>query len=488
MLKTILALVVLTVSQSPSPDVSACAQGDGTACARLPTYALEGYGLLEAVLRQCSETTNGASCMSAGLAISERNPVHANALLERSCELGFEPGCAELIRRLSMGSVNNPETPRDLTRALALLGGHCAEVVHRSPCDSLRTQPLWNVPSIHRARVDCAKGSADACLALGRTFSGGPGVSLSEADWQEAAASLQRSCEVEDPRGCYELGELLQAGQGQPKDLDRARAAFARACDAGSSDGCERHELLDLPLKGCNDGDGMACAELARSYSASPGHRRDRDRAGELWERACDLTASACRDAGDAYRLGVGVSPDLDRALAYYNRAGERDVTRRFEEAARGCKKGLPQACVRLGDLYFGDPAGTPLQADAAREHYERGCELMGGEACMRLVDRYSVDQDGRPNASAVRYAKAACDASDGAGCTVWGNLITGKVVDAPESAVREAYQKACDRGDGEGCYRLGLALQRDPNRADASIALLQRACSLSYTAACDTP
>lgn len=390
MLRTVFALVFLTAGTSPeSPDLRACVAGEAAACARLPSYVLEEHGLIESVITLCSATTDGALCLNAGLAMSERDPVHAGALLERSCELGFEPGCAELVRRLSMGSPQPPGLARDLTRALSLLDSRCAGDAHRSPCDSLRTRPLWSVPAIRVARAECAKGSPAACLALGQTFAASPGVSISRADWQEARSALQRSCDAEDPRGCFELGELYEAGQGQPKDVDRARAAFARACDVGSSEGCERHELLDLPLKGCNDGDGSACAELARSFSLAPTHPDDRRRAGELWERACELAKSACREAGDAYRLGLGLEPDLDRALTFYHRSGEPDVTRRYQEAARGCDEGRPQACVRLGDLYYGDPAGPPLQPDAARAHYERGCSLRDGEACLRIAERY---------------------------------------------------------------------------------------------------
>ncbi|MEO0814972.1 MAG: tetratricopeptide repeat protein, partial [Myxococcota bacterium] len=269
------------------------------------------------------------------------------------------------------------------------------------------------------------------------------------------------------------------------KDLDRARSAFAKACDLGSSDGCERHELIDLPLKGCNDGNGSSCGELARIYGTQPNTGSDRKRAADLWTRACDLDRPACGDAGDSYRLGLGVKPDLDRAIEFYQRAGERDTTRRYQNAKNACDAGDGEGCVRLGDLYFGDRDGARLEPQRAREHYERGCNLGVGVACLRVVDRFATDRDRRPTAVAARYARAACEADEGAGCTILGNLIARGLVREDSDRMLDAYQRGCNGGDGEGCYRLGRALQAVPERVDAGAALVQRACALRFEPAC---
>lgn len=348
----------------------------------VPGYALEASGQVKTLVERCSAADDGTLCLTAGLAVD--NPVHAIGLLERSCTLGESRACAEVARRFSRGI----EGPRDLSRAVALLAPSCRDDARTSPCDALASRPLWNVPQIQAARGDCRDGNPRACYALGRTFSGESGQILSEPDLRSARDALELACSADIASACLALGDLAEDGRGRGKDLDRARSAFAAACDAGSSDGCARHEQLDLPLKGCNDGDGASCAAVARIFVTAPTSAADRTRAVAYWDRACELSSARCAEAGDSLRFGT-LGPDLEGAVAFLRRGNARDLPRRFDRARVGCDAGDATSCLKLGDLFYGD-GELVLQPAKAREHYTRGCTLGGQTACDRLSRRYS--------------------------------------------------------------------------------------------------
>ncbi|MEM6558613.1 MAG: hypothetical protein AAF605_02410 [Myxococcota bacterium] len=361
-----------------------CQAGEHSACMGLPPSILRRGGGIEVVRGACADG-DAESCFAAWLTLRERQPSQARSMLNTSCALGELRACGALARLLSSGE----RGVRDLTQAISLLEPYCRDSSGDAPCDDLRAQPLWNLSSIRLARVACANGELEACNELGQTFAGELDLEISGADASTAKAALDRACDGDHARSCLLLGDLLLTGRGRAKDLDGARRAFAMACDVGSGDGCERHEIIDLPLNGCNDGDAASCAELARTLSAVPSTDEDQKRAGRYWERACDLAESLCREAADATRFGEGLEPDLDAAIAFYRRGGERDLTARFDRAREGCEAEDAGACVELGDLYYGDPAGEPLQRSVAERYYQRGCAQGDAEACSRVEERF---------------------------------------------------------------------------------------------------
>ncbi|MEM6532049.1 MAG: tetratricopeptide repeat protein [Myxococcota bacterium] len=361
--------------------------GCGGEC--VPGYQLETHGLVEPLARRCADLDDATLCLAAGLAVKE--PVRAIGLLERACSLGEKRACAEVARRFSSGA----DGLRDLSRALAILKPHCREDARTPPCNAIDSRPLWNVPQLLTARRDCERGEAAACLSVGETFQGEAGQTLSAQDHRLAQASLTSACTAGLPIACLSLGELALDGRGQGKSLALARSAFASACDAGSSEGCARHEELDLPLKGCNDGNGESCAVLGRTLLSTPISDGDRSAALAYWDRACTLKNSFCAEAGDHLRFGE-LGPDLESAVTFLRRGTARDLPRRFKRAGDGCTAGDGNACFQLGDLYYGD-GDLVLQPEEARAHYRRGCDLGSAEACERLTTRYEALRSAPP-------------------------------------------------------------------------------------------
>ena len=162
--------------------------------------------------------------------------------------------------------------------------------------------------------------------------------------------------------GVYRLGYLHLIGRGMPVDVAKAVTFFEAAAAEGES---------------------YAMNSLARLYAAGEGVPQDREKAIDLFlaaaaygntyaynnlgyllaeegqeDRALPLF-QASAEAGDvygynnmgyAYQRGIGVEPDLDAAIAWY------------ERAARG---GQPNAPINLGFIYR--DGGPGLEPDPER-------------------------------------------------------------------------------------------------------------------------
>lgn len=454
---------------------SSCAAGDLDACYDVPPYSLADGAPWSTLSKACDRGV-GRACYAAAIAASENRPAEALELLTASCEAGFSPGCCELARRHAEGI----GAPRDLTAARRWVEQDCAKGERRS-CETIRAASFWSLGQLEIAERRCTKASDwVACEAVAAAYAGMAGVSISAADWERAIALYAKTCE-RSRRGCYAWGELLLLGRGHGKNLEEAERVLKLACDAEDGDACAQHERLRLARIGCEEKQATACARRAELLGLEPRSPSDSEKAANHWKRACNLGVEGCEAAGEAYRLGVGVDADLDRAITFYRRTGANDLVRRFDEAKRACKRGLAQDCRRLGDLYFGSPA-EPLQVEQARLHYERACEGLDAAACMNLVERIFSDERGEPRAAARIFAEKACEAGAGAGCGVVGMLIRQGKADGD---ARHFFQRGCDRQDGESCFRLGNLLRSRGENSASAEALVKRACNLNYVNAC---
>lgn len=90
----------------------------------------------------------------------------------------------------------------------------------------------------------CRQGDAQACLRLERMYRIGERVNQNDetADMfhQLAVAIFRRECEGADRDACYRLGVALTDTVPRLRDVDAARAAFERACEAGLERACDR--------------------------------------------------------------------------------------------------------------------------------------------------------------------------------------------------------------------------------------------------------
>lgn len=143
----------------------------------------------------------------------------------------------------------------------------------------------------------CEGGYLDGCRAAGKAVWDGKGA---KKDAKKAREFLDRACTGGSAIGCVELGDLLlEQDSGQD-----ALMLFRKACYGGEYEGCGRIGALYLKgkaglrkkpklaskffEKGCKEGSMYACTELAGLYESGKGVRKNKKKAQELRQRACD--------------------------------------------------------------------------------------------------------------------------------------------------------------------------------------------------------
>lgn len=201
----------------------------------------------------------------------------------------------------------------------------------------------------HRFRRGCDGDDPGSCSELGNCYRHGRGDT--EVDLEQAFRFYSRACEGGSSVGCMNLAYAYLTGRGVEPNPPQAFDAFHRACEAGDQEGCMEEATMQLrgqsPLTDdraaalprlralCEQGSGAACMEagLALHGAIEGAAEQDREQAFVLFSRACELEqAGACRNVGLYLTDGIG--------------GQTRDRARAREHFQRACDLGLEQACA----------------------------------------------------------------------------------------------------------------------------------------------
>nr|MDQ2970484.1 PDZ domain-containing protein [Acidobacteriota bacterium] len=186
---------------------------------------------------------------------------------------------------------------------------------------------------------------------------------------------------------------------------------------------------------------------------------------GSFYEKSCgDGIASGC----------------FRQAWLLWSRDRETDRDRALELYDRACRAGSAEACA-YGGWHRTD---RPDQASDAVTMLERSCGLGNGAGCAHLAflfatgSRKLVEKDDR---RATQLYIQACDFGDARGCYNVGLMAEqgrGGARDISRAAAH--YGQACEMGSSTGCTNLGFlyehgrGIKKDPARA---VALYRRGC-----------
>jgi TPR repeat protein len=199
--------------------------------------------------------------------LDTQDPAKANALFERGCTGGHPLSCV----LLGINLLDGRGTPVDAARGDRVLRAACESGNGRG-CRALGIAYRDGTPvaanatrAIELFELGCKANDEKACEHAGTEIISAP--ASSPAEKARALTLLERTCAAATAN-CYNLGVALNKGAGGPADPVRARAAYARACQADNA---------------------MACNNLASMLRDGEGGETDRSRARELWERACRL-------------------------------------------------------------------------------------------------------------------------------------------------------------------------------------------------------
>ena len=255
---------------------------------------------------------------------------------------------------------------------------------------SVRTQKLFDKRYGEVLRMDkdtCNRGHSFACVdAAKRLDPEFPSVKLAMKSAKAAKVYWDKSVEL-DARiaRCWKK----ECSHGQPESCERLADWRSRKGDRiGASSSADW--ALGAHEKGCKAGKVESCLSLGgakggKEKVVSMDSAKYLKRAHDLLQIECEQKkeAASCTRLGRMYVKGEGVGADVDRAVAFFEKACEVDrlgIQRMVvaDAYARGryWSKRIPRNDARALEIYV-DVCGS----DRAIKHYrERACK----EACKR--------------------------------------------------------------------------------------------------------
>lgn len=257
----------------------------------------------------------------------------------------------------------------------------------------------------------------------------------------EDLRTADQACASGSDQACLVAGMAARHAAWQPMDIDRAAAAFARACRAGLGMGC------------------LGEAEIAAARSDA---RRDLKLAADRWARANTLFSAACEK-----NLAIGCH-NLADMLA--TNATMIDKPRAVTLLARACFD-LRHGASCVAGAALTEPSVSPVHDPALAMRFAAAidpaldveCTQQRPGACAQLA----LWLDGRPqpkdSARIAALADSACSAGAGAGCSLAASLVRREDSSAEGWDRQIAYlDKACGTRFAR-CAELAEAMREHP-------------------------
>lgn len=334
-----------------------------------------------------------------------------------------------------------------------------------------------------------------------------------------ASGECERACEGGDLKACTQAAELYWDGaNGHAFDPDRSLHYATRGCDGGDGLACavrgRQHEtgigtewapalaVADYE-KACTAGAGLGCALLGAMYLHGHGVDPDREKAFRYGARARALWVAACEGAEPrwcTYAASLtgrdGERADLSRA--YDRRACDQGIAAGCvlvqvarlgldtggvkRELSRLCDDGEPTACTGLASI----ERRTSRDADATRRAAEltlRACEIGNRDACMEAGVLSELGESlPRDEAATRRRLGSACERGLAEACLYLAQDATARA--APEPEIERLDRRGCELGNAEACRdAMGLAAARHDD--DGALRFATEACRMGASAGC---
>lgn len=460
-----------------------CKQGDGNACYRLGALAL------------ASDSSNAGA-------------MRAHEYFTRACDAEDQLGCLHLGIDLKTARAG----AKDLVKSAALLNAACKHdlALGCHELADLQQAPGTALHNADRARQNfdkaCTLNHGEACHRLAVLLEAG------ERDLPRARALHDKACSLDQWSSC------LAFGRARAKSApDVAEAAFAKACDAGLTEGClERAEILasttdasgaprelalDLFLRACEANLAPACARAAelelQLTAGAPLARESQVRLTNLVRQGCERERqdSSCLTLGSWLATGAhGTLEDGKSAAALLGplcgKTSAEGVDAPLERSAYG------SACHHLGYLHERG-LGVPKNAMGAASLYDKACSAGYESSCLAqaLLVWRGTGNTPRNAKLAVSRFQALCDDGNTArnvraeACVHLGYAeLTGVGTPQNHSSAKARFDAHCNQGDQQACAYLGHYLvttrgtEQDRKQGEA---LLRSACDSANGRGC---
>jgi len=239
-----------------------------------------------------------------------------------------------------------------------------------------------------------------------------------KADQAWAAATAKYNADKSKLDRFMKLPDTLVAAEQKQAYREEFEGAYAQYLAEK-----ERREWTKISvevLAQCSD--GSSCTNLGYNYEVGQGVSKDLKRANALYEKACELKyGQGCNNLGVYYENGWAVTKNFKRANAFYEKA---------------CELKHGGACTSLGYSYE-QGRGVAKDLKRARALYEKSCELKYGQGCNNLGVYYENGWAVTKNIKRANafYAKA---------CELGYEEACGKRTEAYGPVVKANPQKGC--------------------------------------------
>lgn len=215
------------------------------------------------------------------------------------------------------------------------------------------------------AAPKAAEGSAAAAPAKTMKIASGfdPSRLANEElppDWAEQALVVYSSdCAAGDPNACVLEANAYHDGTGAKQDWNKARELYETSCNANNF---------------------AACMRLRNMYRFEEGVAKDLEKADKLLKKVANEGAAACRSGNSAISCVAAAEATLETKPDQEPGTINRDLVELYET---GCKQGLMQACLELGNrqVQVTDEAvaagGLQFLRKSCDANYKQGCEML---------------------------------------------------------------------------------------------------------------
>jgi TPR repeat protein len=228
----------------------------------------------------------------------------------------------------------------------------------------------------------CHKADPRACMELAQMYKTGIGTSQNFKEAQsyfemackgknpiacDKAGELERinhhihACEMSESESCFYLGAKFRWGRVVPRDNPQAVKYLEKSCDLNHPRGCE-WLAQSLIWEGV--------VEDRKSVTLRGGPKKER--IINLFKKACHLTnRDACYTLGDYYARGIHVEQSLPSAFEFFKKS---------------CDLSSDYGCYRLGN-YHEEGIFVKKNQKKAKAIYKKACVLQSHDACKKLIN-----------------------------------------------------------------------------------------------------
>jgi uncharacterized protein len=239
-----LLIVIACGEEKPSPGAGSAA---GAAGSSVPDSKAPPTAEMLAKFDAACDGGTGRACFDAGMRRAQglgtaRDRVAAVSWLEKGCRLDDARSCGLLAGFLGVGSEG---VAKDQKRAFELHQKACPR--NPASCTVLvgyyfegKVVPQDKAKAMAMLEMGCRAGDGKGCEDLANRLEKGNGIAMDKA---RAVETARKACDL-DPMYCETLGAFYIGGTGVAKDSARGESLVEKACNGGSKQACKGLRIL----------------------------------------------------------------------------------------------------------------------------------------------------------------------------------------------------------------------------------------------------